>query len=59
MLQMEESKLDFSMWKGDESEEEDVCQELKEFFTDLDSKSPDPNSGAGVDRIMIRLNQLD
>jgi hypothetical protein len=56
---MEESKLDFSMWKGDESEEEDVCQELKEFFTDLDSKSPDPNSGAGVDRIMIRLNQLD
>lgn len=28
LLQMEESKLDFSMWKGDESEEEDICQEL-------------------------------
>ena len=28
LLQMEESKLDFSMWKGDETEEEDICQEL-------------------------------
>jgi len=54
---MEESKLDFSLWKADESEAEDICQELKEFLTDLDSKTPDP--GTGVDRLMSRLNQLD
>ena len=28
LLQMEESKMDFSMWKEDESEEDNICQEL-------------------------------
>jgi len=54
---MEESKLDFSLWKADESEAEDICQELKEFLTDLDSKTPDPDTN--VDRLIRRLSMLD
>lgn len=57
LLQMEESKMDFSMWKDEENEEENICQELQEFFIDLEAKLPD--STPGVDRIMHRLNQLD
>jgi len=40
LLQMEESKLEFSLWKADESEAEDICKELKDFLMDLDSKTP-------------------
>jgi len=57
LLQMEESKFDFSLWKADESEAEDICQELKEFLTDLDSKTPDPDTN--VDRLIRRLSMLD
>jgi hypothetical protein len=37
---MEESKMEFSLWDNEESEEDKVCQQLQNFITDLELNSP-------------------
>ena len=53
LIQMEESKMDFSLWDNEESEEDKVCQQLQNFITDLELNSPQLSK---VNRMMTRLN---
>ncbi len=53
LIQMEESKMEFSLWDNEESEEDKVCQQLQNFITDLELNSPQLSK---VNRMMTRLN---